>query len=789
MKLQGANFMTTVVINDILPRTQAVASGGQTVYSTTWTANVATDVQVYSRPANTPANDVTQILSTSDYSVAFIGNDQTVQVTLNTPSTAGDIVTIIRNTPSDRLNFYSNTNFTPQMLNNDFGIMTMVDQQAQMVNQEIAPRYNYSELLNQNAATEDVILPLLGANQAWVKNAGNTAIVAVTIPPSGPAPSNSTYILESADVNLPNSYVLTAGTGIGFTLGVGTLTVKLSTPVAMANGGTNANLTATNNNLVYSTASALALLATANNGVLVTDGSGVPSIGSTIPSAVQSNITRLGTQVVALNMGNNLINNVTDPVSNQDAATKHYVDTTALNGTSVYAASASNLTVTQSGAGVGATLTNAGAQATLALDGVNPPLGSNVLIKNIGSGGTAANYGIYTVSNVGSNSTNWVLTRATSYDTVTEINNTGLILVQNGTTLVGTAWYNSATIVTVDTTNFVFTQFGNVIFPINLAQGGTNASLTASNGGIFYSTASAGAILAGTATARQILMSGASTTPAWSTATYPSTTTINQLLYSSSNNVITGLATVNNAILTTNGSGVPTWSTAGSTPVNKVNMQVFTSTGASTYTPTSGTQYADIIVQGAGGAGAATTGGSGISSGGGGGAGGFARRVFTIAQIGASATVTIGTGGVSGSDGGNTSIALTGSGTITMTGSGGGHAAPVANTNSTGSQVVGSGGTGGSATNGTINITGASGNYGFGIIVTGSNFIIVGSAGAASLFGGGAPSIAGTSGSGGAGAIASNYGAGGGGSIATTTNQAGGTGANGVCIIIEYVSA
>jgi hypothetical protein len=58
---------------------------------------------------------------------------------------------------------------------------------------------------------------------------------------------------------------------------------------------------------------------------------------------------------------------------------------------------------------------------------------------------------------------------------------------------------------------------------IGLAYGGTNANLTASNGGIFYSTATAGAVLAGTATAGQVLRSGASTTPAWSTATYPAT--------------------------------------------------------------------------------------------------------------------------------------------------------------------------------------------------------------------------------------------------------------------------
>ena len=59
--------------------------------------------------------------------------------------------------------------------------------------------------------------------------------------------------------------------------------------------------------------------------------------------------------------------------------------------------------------------------------------------------------------------------------------------------------------------------------PVALTSGGTNASLTASNGGILYSTATAGAILAGTSTAGQMLRSGASTAPTWSTATYPAT--------------------------------------------------------------------------------------------------------------------------------------------------------------------------------------------------------------------------------------------------------------------------
>ncbi len=76
-----------------------------------------------------------------------------------------------------------------------------------------------------------------------------------------------------------------------------------------------------------------------------------------------------------------------------------------------------------------------------------------------------------------------------------------------------------------------------------LANGGTNANLTASNGGIFYSTASAGAILAGTATANQILLSGSSTTPAWSTATYPATATVGTILNAGSANVLSATAT------------------------------------------------------------------------------------------------------------------------------------------------------------------------------------------------------------------------------------------------------
>jgi hypothetical protein len=92
---------------------------------------------------------------------------------------------------------------------------------------------------------------------------------------------------------------------------------------------------------------------------------------------------------------------------------------------------------------------------------------------------------------------------------------------------------------------------------LGLAAGGSGANMTASNGGIVYSNATTLGILSGTATARQMLQSGLSTTPAWSTTTWPATTTINRILFSSAANTIGEISTVNGGIVNANSSGVP----------------------------------------------------------------------------------------------------------------------------------------------------------------------------------------------------------------------------------------
>lgn len=70
-----------------------------------------------------------------------------------------------------------------------------------------------------------------------------------------------------------------------------------------------------------------------------------------------------------------------------------------------------------------------------------------------------------------------------------------------------------------------------------LAYGGTNANLTAVNGGIVYSNASAMAISAA-GSSGQILVSAGAGAPTWSTAIFPITATVNSVIYATATNVL-----------------------------------------------------------------------------------------------------------------------------------------------------------------------------------------------------------------------------------------------------------
>ena len=191
---------------------------------------------------------------------------------------------------------------------------------------------------------------------------------------------------------------------------------------------------------------------------------GVATASQTLPTAVQGNITQLGTQSQVLNMGGNQISNVADPTHSQDAATMNYVSTIAagLNPVDgVYAASTANLTswtYLNGVSGVGATLT-APSNGVFTVDGVSPPVGSRFLYKNDTTYTGTAN-GIYTVTTSTSGSPA-VLTRATDYDQPSQISVGDLISVEFGTANATSSWYQTATVVTIGVSAISFSVWFN----------------------------------------------------------------------------------------------------------------------------------------------------------------------------------------------------------------------------------------------------------------------------------------------------------------------------------------
>lgn len=195
--------MTQVIINDVLPLTQLISAAGQTVFTTNWTANADSTIRVYARATGVAADDATQLVNPNQYTVGYTGAQEIVFITFITPRSLSDIITISRVTPVDRQNLYTNTNFTPSMLNQDFGLFTLEIQENDMYNQLLTPRYNKSAIIE---PIVDTILPILGPNQAWVKNNADTAIIALDIPSGGFAPADATYItLTDYTTALPNS--------------------------------------------------------------------------------------------------------------------------------------------------------------------------------------------------------------------------------------------------------------------------------------------------------------------------------------------------------------------------------------------------------------------------------------------------------------------------------------------------------------------------------------------------------------------------------------------------------
>lgn len=151
------------------------------------------------------------------------------------------------------------------------------------------------------------------------------------------------------------------------------------------------------------------------------------------------------------------ITNAGAPINSNDLATKAYVDaqTTGLDvKSSVRAATTGNLAASYSS--VGQTLT-ANSNGAVAIDGESLVLNDRVLVKDQTA---LTENGIYRVSTVGDGSTPYVLTRSDDFNTSGEAGAGAFTYVEAGTNNQGKSFVQTTRNVTLDTSDLVFSVFG-----------------------------------------------------------------------------------------------------------------------------------------------------------------------------------------------------------------------------------------------------------------------------------------------------------------------------------------
>lgn len=172
-----------------------------------------------------------------------------------------------------------------------------------------------------------------------------------------------------------------------------------------------------------------------------------------------------------------------NPTAACQLATKEYVDTVAAAGihyhTPVRVEHPTNLTATYNNgsSGVGATLTNSGTQAALILDSVTMVAADRVLVANQTD---QTQNGVYTVTNIGSGSTNWVLTRSNDTDSYApsdpdSFGEGDAFFIKEGSTNAGHLdVMTTSGVITFGTTNIVFSEVAET----SIYSAGNGLSLT-----------------------------------------------------------------------------------------------------------------------------------------------------------------------------------------------------------------------------------------------------------------------------------------------------------------------
>jgi len=203
----------------------------------------------------------------------------------------------------------------------------------------------------------------------------------------------------------------------------------------------------------------------------------------TLRSTGALNLSSTGNVVLT---ANTVINNVAEPQQSTDAATKNYVDSVS-QGLNVHDATkvatpdtlanitGGTITYNNGTSGVGATLTTTGSFNLI--DTVNvQTAGTRIMVKNEAN---AVTNGVYVWSNA------TVITRATDYDSVPEVEAGDFIFVSSGNVYGNTGWVQTSTVTGIGTTgnNIVFTQFsgqGTYTAGTGLTLTGTTFSVNAS---------------------------------------------------------------------------------------------------------------------------------------------------------------------------------------------------------------------------------------------------------------------------------------------------------------------
>jgi hypothetical protein len=218
---------------------------------------------------------------------------------------------------------------------------------------------------------------------------------------------------------------------------------------------------------------------TASGGPITTTGTitlggtlaiGSGGTGSTSAGGAPFALKGANTDITSVTLTSGTI--TTAPTSSNDIANKSYVDSlaTGINfhaacNYATTAALAAN-TYNNGTGGVGATLT-ANANGTLTIDGytfVAGDVGKRILVKDESAG---ANNGAYTLTQAGTASLPYILTRATDFDTagsgVDQIDQGDFFLVISGTDNANTSWVQQTPLpITVGTTALVFIEFAAV---------------------------------------------------------------------------------------------------------------------------------------------------------------------------------------------------------------------------------------------------------------------------------------------------------------------------------------